>query len=133
MVIPIFIKNYEVLSFFGLILIFISALLALFSSKNYLRINNEFVEFESKSIVPEFNKLIRIRFKDIKKAVFLKRQFLIFGGRSPIADADAQTLYNENRIVFHIKNGQSETILQIRNLVEFKFAFFLIREKVENQ
>ncbi|WP_406967465.1 hypothetical protein [Flavisericum labens] len=133
MVIPIFIKNYEELSFFGLIIVFISTLFALFSSKNYLRINNEFVEFESKSFVPEFNKTIRIRLNDIERTIFLKRQFLIFGGRSPIADADAQTLYNENRIVFLLKNGQSETILQTGRLFEFKTAYSLIKEKIKQQ
>ena len=131
-VLPFFIKNYEVLSFFGLIIIFIGALFALFSSKNCLIINNEFVEFESKSIVSEFNKFIRIRFSDIERAVFLKRQFLIFGGRSPIADADAQTLYNENRIVFLLKNGQSQTVFQTGKLKEFKEAHSLIQEKLEN-
>ncbi|UOR30050.1 hypothetical protein GSB9_03330 [Flavobacteriaceae bacterium GSB9] len=95
-------------------------------------INNEFVEFESKSIVSEFNKFIRIRFSDIERAVFLKRQFLIFGGRSPIADADAQTLYNENRIVFLLKNGQSQTVFQTGKLKEFKEAHSLIQEKLEN-
>ncbi|MFL1010532.1 hypothetical protein ACIEHO_00320 [Jejuia sp. DST062] len=98
-----------------------------------MRINNEFVEFESKSFVPEFNKTIRIRLNDIERTIFLKRQFLIFGGRSPIADADAQTLYNENRIVFLLKNGQSETILQTGRLFEFKTAYSLIKEKIKQQ
>ncbi|WNH09753.1 hypothetical protein [Thalassobellus suaedae] len=88
------------------------------------------IAFNSKSLVKEFDKSIFIPFKDIKKIYFLKRQFLIFGGRSPIADADAQRLYNENRIVFLLEDNKSETIFQVGKLKDFKKAYNIIENRI---
>lgn len=130
--IPLIISDYEVLSFFGLIIIIIGLFYILFMSKQYLRINNDLITFESKRIVKEFSQLISIDINTIKDVYFLKRQFLIFGGRSPIADADAQRLYNENRIVFVLKDKKSETIMQTGKLEDFKKAYTMIKLRVDN-
>ena len=132
-IIPTIISDYDVLSFFGLIIMIIGLLITLFSSKQYLSIDQEFIEFESKSIVKEFSKSISISFNDIEKIFFLRRQFLILGGRSPIADADAQTLYNENRIVFVLKDNKSETIKQVGKIKEFKTAYSMIKSRLDKK
>jgi hypothetical protein len=123
---PAFIKN-ESFYFFGLILMFIGLLLHLFISKEHLKVNQNSIEFESKSIINEFNKSISIPFDTIKEVNFFKRQFLIFGGQSIISP----TLYFENRIVFIIENNRTETITQIGKLSDFKKAYSIIKSKVE--
>ncbi len=132
-IIPLIIDNYDVLSFLGLVSIIIGLIFTVFASKQYLRINRDQIEFESKSIIKEFSKLLTIKFADINEVHFLKRQFLIFGGRNPVADADAQTLYNENRIVFLLKNKKSETIMQTGKLEEFRKAYDIIKSKVDKK
>ena len=127
---PIIINEYEVLSFFGLILIFIGLAVKIFTSKRSLKINQELIKFDSKSIVKEFSKSVSINFNDIEKIFFLKRQFLILGGRSPIADVSEQTLYNENRIVFILKDNKNETILQVGKINEFKKAYSIIENRI---
>lgn len=124
-------KAFEILYFFGLITIFIALLLHLFSSKKHLKISQDHIEFNLKSCIKEFNKSVSIPFKAIKNVYFLKRQFLIFGGRSPIADADAQRLYNENRIIFVLDNNRSETIMQLGKLSDFKKGFTIIKTKLD--
>lgn len=123
--------SYDVLSFLGLILIIAGVLFILFTSKQYLKINHDAVEFKSKSIIKEFSQSITIKFDEVKEVYFLKRQFLLFGGRNPIADADAQTLYNENRVLFILNDNKQETIKQVGSLNDFKKAFELIKKRIE--
>ncbi|WNH11760.1 hypothetical protein [Thalassobellus suaedae] len=123
-------QGYDVLYFLGFITLFIALLFFLFSSKEQLQISQDLIAFNSKSLAKEFDKSISIPFKDIKKSYFLKRQFLIFGGRSPIADADAQRLYNENRIVFLLEDNKSETIFQVGKLKDFKKAYNIIENRI---
>ena len=129
-IIPLATSSYDVLSFLGMISIILGLLFTVFTSKRYLKINNIQIEFESKSVIKDFSKTVTIPFVDIDEVHFLKRQFLIFGGRNPIADADAQTLYNENRIVFLLKSKKSETIAQVGKLEDFKKAYTIMKEKV---
>jgi len=124
-------KQQDLLYFLGLIALFIALVLFLFSSKEQLIITPNTIVYNSKSLVKEFNKSISIPFKDMKNVYFLKRQFLIFGGRSPIADADAQRLYNENRMVFVLENNKSETILQVGKLNDFKKAYNIIENRID--
>lgn len=130
-IIQLIINTVEVLSFLGLVVIIAGLLFTLFTSKQYLKINRDQIEFESKSIIKEFSKSQTIRFVDIEKVYFLKKQFLIFGGRNPVADASAQTLYNANRIVFLLKDKRSTTIVQTGKLKDFKRAFEIIKERIE--
>jgi len=130
---PLLIDDYEVLYFFGLILMIIGLLIAIFTTKQYLRINHDLIEFESKSIVKDFNQYITIHFEDIEEVFFLKRQFLVLGGRDPLADADAQTLYNENRMVFLLKDNKSKTILQTGKLKDFKNAYAIIKDRIDKR
>ena len=132
-IVPTIINDYDVFLFFGLIVIIIGLLITVFSSKQCLKINQELIEFESKSIVKEFSQSISISFNDIDKIFFLRRQFLIFGGRSPIVDASAQTLYNENRIVFILKDNKSETIKQVGKIEEFKKAYSIIKNRIDKK
>ena len=130
-IIPLVIDNYDVLTFLGLISTILGLVFTVFTSKQYLKISRDQIEFESKSIIKEFSKSLTIKFADINEVYFLKRQFLILGGRNPYADADAQTLYNENRIVFRLKDKKSEMIMQTGKLTEFRKAFEIIKDKVE--
>jgi len=124
---PFLIKNYEVLYFIGFIFIISGLLFTLFNSKQYMRINQDLIEFESRSNVKEFDNKIIIHFDEIKEVYFLKRQFLILGGRDPHADIDAQTLYNDNRIVFYLRNQKCKTITQTGKLEDFKKAYSIIK------
>ncbi len=133
MIIPLVIDNYEVFSFFGLILIIIGLFFTVFTLKQCLTINNDQVKFESKCIIKDFEESIIIPFDNIREVYFFKRQFLILGGRSPIADADAQTLYNENRIVFILGDKESKTIMQTGKLEDFKKAYSIIKSRVEKK
>jgi len=124
-------QGYDILYFLGFIAVFIGLLFYFLTSKETLKISEDIIEYNSISLIKEFDKSISIPFKDIKSVYFLKRQFLIFGGRSPIADADAQRLYNENRMVFVLENNKSETILQVGKLYDFKKAFNSIKNRID--
>lgn len=126
-----FFQGYEFLSFLGLIIIIIGGLYTIFTTKRFLRINNEEIKYEEKSVLKDFGKSFTIRFEEVDELYFLKKQFLILGGRNPYADADTQTLYNENRIVFKMKNSKGKVIPRVGKKEEFQKAFKFIRERVE--
>ena len=86
------VKNLEVLSFLGFLPIMLGLAITLFTTKQYLRIYTDQIEYESISIIKGFSKSMELRFSDINEVHFLKRQFLILGGRNPYAEADTQTL-----------------------------------------
>lgn len=124
-------KNFDGYRFLGFLLIIIGGAFIIFTSKRYLRFTEKSIEFESKSIIKDFCKSISIEFDNIEEVLFLKRQFLILGARNPIADADAQTLYHENRIAFKLKNGKIEIIPQTGKIRGFKNAFNFVKSKTK--
>ncbi|WP_338356223.1 hypothetical protein [Yeosuana marina] len=124
---PLFLNNqYEVLSFFGLIIMIIGLFFSLFNSKESLIISQNYIKFESKSIIKEFNKSIEIPFDTIQNVNFFKRQFLNFGGRSIISPK----LYFENRIILILENNKREAIIQVGKLADFKKAYEIIKNRV---
>jgi hypothetical protein len=125
----VLIKEINGLYFFSFILFIVGGCMYLFSSKDKLTINNNSIIYEKKSIIDGI-KTIQIDFEKISKVRFYKRQILIFGGRNPMADADAQSLYHANRIVIVTKDYKKEVIQQIGKLEQFKNAYKTIESKI---
>lgn len=125
----ILLKETEGLYFLSLIMIVVGGFISVFSTKSKLMIDKKSIIVESKSIIEE-PKTIQVYFVNLKKVRFLKKQFLWFGGRNPMADADAQTLYHTNRIVLTTKDNKEEVIQQIGAIDKFKNAFSIIESEI---
>ena len=124
-------KETEGLYFFSVIMFGVGGFISVFSSKNRLIIDKKLITVETKSII-DGAKTLQIEFSNIKNVRFLKKQFLLLGGRNPLADADAQTLYHTNRIVLTTKEDMEEVIRQIGALRRFKEAFSIIEQEVSD-
>ena len=116
------------LLFFALLPIAAGGLLTLFSAKRKLFIYEGSILYENKSIIDSSDSF-SLDFGDIIKVRFLKKQFLLLGGRNPMADADAQTLAHQNRIVMTLNDNSEKVIPQIGELEDFKKAFAIIKKK----
>ena len=71
------IKDLSVLIFLGAISLIIGGLHAVFTSKKYLRVYNDTIQLETRSIVKEFNENLTIRFIDIEEVYFRDKQIIL--------------------------------------------------------
>lgn len=115
--------------FLAIISIAIGGFISIFSSKKHLTINDKSIILKTKNLIDESDS-VSIDFSNIERVDFCNRQMLFLGGRNPLADADAQTMYNENRIIFTLKDNSQKVIMQVGKIEDFKNAFTLIKDKV---
>lgn len=107
------------LTFFGIMFLFFGGLIAVFGARNKLIITDDKIVFTSENLVKDFNKTVVVDLAELEHVDFLKRQFLILGGRNPLADADAQTMFNQNRMVFYLRHKRPVVINQVGKPGEF--------------
>lgn len=103
---------------------------AIFSSKRYVTVYDDRIVFEDFSLIKTLCETTTILYSQIQDITFLKRQFIMFGARVPIASADDQTLYNENRIVFTIKGKKDKVIKQTGDKMEFYNAYLKLKDLI---
>ena len=119
--------------FIGIIFVFVGLLYLVFTSKQYLTIDNENIIFEKRCLVKVFDdELTTIKLRDIKDVYYFKR--LIKLGRSfgnPYADWEDRRIISPERIVIKFKENKSKTILKLGDKEKFHQAFELIKKSIK--
>lgn len=122
--------------FFGVMLFIVGLLYLIFTSKQYLTIDNEKIILEKRTLVKVFDdELITIKRIDIKEVFYLRRQIMlgnIFVSK-PYGDYDDKRIINPERIVIELKEKRGKTILRIGDKEQFHQAYEFIKKSITKQ
>ena len=132
----VFAHDGGISTFVGVIFIIVGLFYLLFSSKNYLTIDNQIIIFEKIGFVKVFNdeKMI-IKLIDINDVFYIKRQIKLgnFFGSNPYADWEDRRIINLERIVIKLNEKNEKTILRLGDKERFHQAYELIKKTINRQ